>query len=246
MATVLGRHDVRYYACSNCGFVQTEEPYWLSAAYAESIARSDIGIISRTYKMANLTTTVIGAFFSPKGRYVDYGGGSGMFVRVMRDRGFDFRWTDPFTQNQYARGFEAEPGQKYELVTAFEVFEHIPDPVGGVEAMLSYTDSILFGTILLPAHRPAPDDWWYYTLDTGQHVSLYSRRSLETLAARFGLRFYTNGRSYHLFCRKHLAPGAFALASLRPAAALAASLILMGRKSLLDEDYFRLTGKRLS
>ena len=36
-AKVLQKYNVDYFQCSNCGFVQTEEPYWLDEAYSEAI-----------------------------------------------------------------------------------------------------------------------------------------------------------------------------------------------------------------
>jgi hypothetical protein len=36
-ATVLGKHDVAYFRCRGCGYVQTEEPYWLTESYSEAI-----------------------------------------------------------------------------------------------------------------------------------------------------------------------------------------------------------------
>jgi len=58
---------------------------------------------------------------------LDYGGGHGVFVRIMRDFGFDFRWSDCYATNIYARGFEGDVHLRHELVTAFEVFEHLVD-----------------------------------------------------------------------------------------------------------------------
>ena len=44
---ILGKYDIKYYHCSNCGFVQTEEPYWLDEAYSRSINVSDVGYMMR-------------------------------------------------------------------------------------------------------------------------------------------------------------------------------------------------------
>ena len=46
-ASVLGRYEVDYFQCSNCGFVQTEDPYWLEEAYSDAIASSDVGLVFR-------------------------------------------------------------------------------------------------------------------------------------------------------------------------------------------------------
>ncbi len=51
-----------------------------------------------------------------------------MFVRLMRDNGFDFYRSDRQCENLFAKGFEAslDVSPSYELLTAFEVFEHLP------------------------------------------------------------------------------------------------------------------------
>ena len=124
-ATVLQKHQIKYFRCDHCGFIQTEKPYWLSEAYVESIARSDVGLIGRNIKYSKISASIISVFFNYKDRFLDYGGGNGMFVRLMRDKGFNFFWQDQYTKNQFAQGFENYVEGKYELLTAFEVFEHL-------------------------------------------------------------------------------------------------------------------------
>ena len=48
---VLGRHMVRYERCDDCGYVCTEDPYWLDEAYARPINLCDTGIVSRNEKL---------------------------------------------------------------------------------------------------------------------------------------------------------------------------------------------------
>lgn len=244
-APVLGRFNVQYFVCPVCTFVQTEEPYWLSEAYSEGIARTDIGLVGRNLRMSRVAAAVISVFFRSDAQFLDYGGGTGMFVRLMRDYGFDFYWSDRHTLNQFAVGFEDIPGHSYELVTAFEVLEHLVDPVTTLQEVLRRSDAVLFSTQLVPASRPSPEDWWYYTLDTGQHISLYSRQSLVLLSERLGVHFYTNGMSVHLFTRRRLPGILFAPVALHPIASGLLPLLLLGRKSLLAQDYFHITGKRL-
>lgn len=244
-AQVLGRYDVKYVSCGNCGFVQTETPYWLGEAYSDSIAKSDVGLVGRNIRAARIAVAVIRLFYKPDAKFLDYGGGTGLFVRLMRDFGFDFYWSDKYGRNEFAVGFEAKEHDGYELVTAFEVFEHLSDPLAAVDEILAKTGSILFSTQLMPRETPLPRDWWYYTLDTGQHISLYSRLSLQTLATRLGTNLYTNGVSMHLLTKRRLSEAAFFLVTVPPVSRIAVPLLLVGRRSLLDEDYHRLTGKRL-
>src|SRR6187551_714050 len=124
-AKVLGKYDVKYFKCNNCGFVQTQEPYWLQEAYSSAITVQDIGLVSRNYLYAQICRSIIKLFFSRKTKFLDYGGGYGMFVRLMRDKGFDFYRYDTYCKNMFAEGFDDKGELDYELITAFEVFEHL-------------------------------------------------------------------------------------------------------------------------
>lgn len=244
-ARIMGRHEVQYFHCPGCGFIQTEEPYWLAEAYADPINASDVGLVARNLATARATRAVINLLFRRDGPFVDYGGGYGLFVRLLRDAGYDFYRYDPHCANLFAKGLDAAPGEgRYELLTAFEVFEHLARPVEGVEEMLRFADSVLFTTTLVPAHLPAPEEWWYYSLDHGQHVSLYSPRSLAALAGRLGLRLYSDGASAHMLTRRRLPAPLFRLAVGRYGSRLLSPL--RRRPSLIPGDYARVTGRRLS
>ena len=41
-------------------------------------------------------------------KFLDYGGGYGILVRLMRDVGYDFYWFDKYSQNIFAKGFECK------------------------------------------------------------------------------------------------------------------------------------------
>lgn len=234
-AVVLRRHAVNYFRCSGCGFIQTQEPTWLDEAYSDAIATGDIGLVGRNLFLAGITHSVIATCLNPGGRFLDFGGGYGLFVRLMRDLGFDFRWDDPFCENLFARGFEAGRGEKFDLVTAFEVFEHLPNPVEGVEAMAARADAIFFSTELQPPGPPTPGEWWYYALESGQHVAFYTRKALEQLGAQFGMRLFTNGRNLHLLTKNPVSPFWFRLACSGRLSPLINAL--RKRKSLLASDH---------
>ncbi len=242
---ILNRYDVQYYSCNQCGFIQTETPYWLAEAYSSAIARSDIGLISRNIKLANFCSAVIPLFYDRHGMFLDYGGGNGMFVRMMRDKGFDFRWMDKYSKNQFAEGFEASVEQKYALVTAFEVFEHLPQPLEVIDDMFRYSDTIIFSTRLLPHWKITSNEWWYFTPDTGQHVSLYSKEALAVIAKKFNVCLSSNGVSLHVLSLRSIPSITLKAFSYPPLATIADVVLNISRKSLLEDDYYRLTGRKL-
>ncbi len=65
---------------------------------------------------------------------MDWAGGHGLFVRLMRDQGFDFHWQDDYAENILAKPhIFARTQVPVSAVTAFEVFEHVADPLSFVE-----------------------------------------------------------------------------------------------------------------
>jgi hypothetical protein len=234
-AEILNKYTIQYFKCPGCGFIQTEEPYWLEEAYSEVINRSDIGLLARNLDLSKITKAVLFSLFDKKKKFLDYGAGYGVFVRLMRDLGFDFYWTDKYSENIFAKDFEAGDTDKFESITAFEVFEHLVQPAEELANMLKYSDSILFSTFLVPANNPKPGEWWYYATDHGQHISLYTRKSLEVLAGKFDLNFYTNGKNYHMFSKKKRNGFMFNFISFPYAAKMLNPFL--SKKSLLDDDY---------
>lgn len=200
---VLNKYDVDYFMCENCGFVQTEEPYWLKEAYQESINISDTGIMSRNIYLSKVTAILIYFLFEKNAKFLDFAGGYGIFTRLMRDIGFDFYWHDPFTPNLVARGFEYNKSIKdIELITSFESFEHFVHPLKEIEKMLKISKNILFSTELLPNPIPKPNEWWYYGLEHGQHISFYSLKTLKFTAKKYDLNFYSMGVVHLLTFKK--------------------------------------------
>jgi hypothetical protein len=204
-ATIMNRHLVTYYHCGECGYLATEEPYWLDEAYKFPINASDTGILRRNTDLSRMTAIALFALYGRSGKFVDYAGGFGILTRMMRDLGFNFYWHDRYCANLFARGFEYTPGSwEPDLVTCYEAFEHFVEPPAEVEKMLGFSRNILFTTELLPQPIPLPEKWWYYGLDHGQHVSFYSRRTLERLASRFRLSLSTDGRNIHFMSERKL------------------------------------------
>jgi hypothetical protein len=193
---LLGHHNVEYFFCPSCEYRFTEEPYWLDEAYGEGVATTDTGLVKRNIDLARQLATVLPRLF-PDGPYVDWGGGSGLFTRLMRDAGFEFFWQDRYGENVLAKGFDwsfrtAVPNAT--LVTAFEVLEHVPDPLAFFDQAFkeSGANSMFFTEEL----HPGPDidpEWFYFAPVTGQHISFYSAKTLAVIAERLGLHLRTWG-----------------------------------------------------
>lgn len=202
---ILYKHTTSYFACPACGFVQTGNPVWLEEAYKEAINSCDTGILSRNISLRESVSTILYYIFDRNATYLDYAGGYGIFTRLMRDVGFDFYWCDKYSKNVFAQGFEYENKQPIKLVTAFEVLEHLVDPLADIRNMLSISRNLLFTTVLIPEPVPLPHEWWYYGVEHGQHISFYTRATLEKIAQTFGLHYYAFGE-LHLITEKIISP----------------------------------------
>lgn len=238
-ADVLKKYRVHYFRCEECGFIQTEAPYWLKEAYSSAIAGQDVGIMHRNLMNSELTSAVLNLLFPSVSKAVDFGAGHGIFVRLMRDRGFNFFWSDLHATNDYARGFELDVGATYDFLTAFEVLEHLVDPVSDLSRLMDLSDNVFVSTCVVPQPSPGLRDWWYYVPSTGQHISFYTTESLHRIAARFGRRLLTCG-SYHLFTRE---PQSDLLYNLATKLRIARIVNRMYRRaSLIENDFEQMIG----
>jgi len=204
-AKILNKYAIKYYRCNETGFIQTEEPHWLSEAYSSAITKLDIGLPYRNINLTNTVGKLLVRDFNYKGAFLDYAGGYGLFTRLMRDKGFNFYNTDKFCQNLFAEYFDLKdlpPNTPFEAVTAFEVFEHLTNPVEEIRQMLQFSDNLIFTTELQPPAISAVADWPYFSTETGQHVSFYNVDSLNYIAAKLDYNFYTDGAFIHLFTQK--------------------------------------------
>lgn len=201
---LLSTYDVAYYRCPQCDLLRTEDPYWLEEAYSSAIASTDIGLLQRNFQISSLLAPVL-YMHDKMGRYLDYAGGYGILCRLMRDIGFDFYTADEYCTNLFAQNFAWVPQQHTDLagVTAMEVLEHVHNPLkffANLAASLSESGIIVFSTLLYSGKTPG-QDWWYYSFDTGQHISFFTEKTLRVLAAKLDMHL-VSGESVHMLSRK--------------------------------------------
>lgn len=199
------QYTIDYFECTYCGFVQTEQPYWLEEAYSTAINDSDTGLLQRNLYNVKNVIVILKLLKKLQGTVVDYAGGYGLLVRLLRDYGVNAYWYDKYCENLFAKGFDFNTEiANIDLLTAFEVFEHLVAPDVELAKMFNLTPSIFFSTLIIPTPTPRPEDWWYYGLNHGQHIGFYRVKTLQYLAKKHNKQLITDGIGFHLLTDKKI------------------------------------------
>lgn len=201
--TILNKYPTNYYQCDNCKFIQTDTPFWLDESYSSAITSLDLGLLSRNLVLKDEVARIIDCCFPDAKTMLDYAGGYGVLVRLMRDNGFNFYRQDPYCENIFAKGFDVTDIsiQKFDVVTAFEVFEHFADPIPEIEKIFELSDFVIFSTDLVPEDIKT-EDWWYISPEIGQHVAFYSKETMDFLAKKYNKNYYYKEKNIHVLTSK--------------------------------------------
>lgn len=199
---LLAKYDATYHRCGACGYLFVDEPTWLVEAYDEAVAEIDVGQIERMTQQSRRVKLVLHYFLDPAGACLDYGAGYGLLVRRMRDLGYNFNWFDRYCTNLFARDYVGGLDQHYHLLTAFEVIEHLTDPLQDLSDWSKVADNLLLSTQLIGRTPPPLYKWPYYTPESGQHIGFFTMEALQEVAKRLGLHLASDGFDFHLLSRK--------------------------------------------
>lgn len=209
----LSGRPVYYYRCPDCGFLFTRSfDAWRPEEFAQFIYNGDYQTLDPDYaemrprQNANILQSLFGERLKAL-RLLDFGAGNGGLARLLRENGCAADSFDPFG-NDGARSLSAVI-DRYDIVTAFEVFEHVADPV----ACLAEIDRLLRPDGLLLISTRVNDGkegkagigprltWWYASPRNG-HIALHSRRSLMLLMQKFGFHFGSFNDDLHVALRQ--------------------------------------------
>lgn len=164
---------------------------------------------------------------------------------MLRDVGIDAFWFDKYATNIFAKTFEYNNKIQPDIITCFEVFEHLPNPIEEIEKMLNITPNILFSTLLLPEKIPpikGNKKWWYYGFEHGQHISFFAHNTLKTIAKKYNLNLYSF-QDIHLLTKNSINHSLFKLFILLSNKGLF-SILRLFLKSKTMEDSKRILNNR--
>ena len=126
---------------------------------------------------------------------LDYGGGSGLTAELLQKQGFSATTYDPFSK------LNVVPRKRFDLISCFEVMEHVPSPKETVAAMVSLLKepgAILFSTLIQPVEFETIGLNWWYAGPRNGHVSLYSRLALDHLFRPYGMTVSSFSDGVHI------------------------------------------------
>jgi len=205
-ATILGRHRGEYFKCPKCRLIQASNPHWLDESYTSVIAATDVGLVARNLCNLIQLEPILYRLAAEGAKMLDVGGGYGLLCRGLRDRGFDCYTSDLYCENLFAKEFEPGPGFKAQVLFAFEVMEHIGNPLEFLQTKFAeYQAEVMIFSTLTYAEEEFPGrDWWYYAFETGQHISFYHEESLRALAGQLGMHHFSLSPGLHVLSKVRL------------------------------------------
>lgn len=197
-----------YYAlCDGCGFCFAPEMHkWSMEDFSKRVYNDDYGFVDPDYLeiRPRANAQMLSGLFANHVlslRHLDYGGGNGVLSSELFAAGWDSTSYDPFVD-----GPLRDDHGKFNLVTSFEVFEHVPDVnylISTLSSLIDEDGMLLFSTLVSDGilARNQRMQWWYASPRNG-HISLHSRRSLALLGEKEGFELASFSQDLHAFWRK--------------------------------------------
>jgi 2-polyprenyl-6-hydroxyphenyl methylase/3-demethylubiquinone-9 3-methyltransferase len=190
--------DVNYFRCLECSYLFTVDfDDWSSDEFAKFVYNDDYIKVDSEYVKVRPEQYAIDFARRFAGceeaRILDYGSGAGVFVRGMRERGYrHIEAYDPFSN-------PLRPEGTFDIITCFEVVEHLADPVatlGDMKSLLRADGCIIFSQTVQPADILAIRGNWWYLAPRNGHISTYSEEALVALGRRHQLLLHRGSNCY--------------------------------------------------
>ena len=203
----LSGRPIYYFLCPACGFCFAPEMYrWTLKQFEARVYNDGYAAVDPDYVQVRPEANAASLLkmlpqFPRDLRHLDYGGGAGLLSQTLRGAGWNSTSYDPFVD----LGVDPETLGSFSLITAYEVFEHVPDVdalMATIGARLAPDAVVLFTTLLSDGQIDAGQrlTWWYASPRNG-HISLFSRQALSRLTGRHGFQFGSFTDGFHALWR---------------------------------------------
>lgn len=191
---------IEYWRCPHCEFTWAPEMHgWSKAQFLAEVYNDSYGAVDPEYaeiRPAQNAKMLLDTFPDFRERHLDYGGGNGLLSATLRCAGWDSQSHDPLLDGE-------RPDGVFDLITAFEVFEHVPNAgklFADLNGLLSADGLVAFSTLFAET-KDGLLDWWYLAPRNG-HISLWSKKSLNVMAKKRGMHFGSASPYLHFLWRR--------------------------------------------
>lgn len=197
----LSGHPIYYRRCTQCAFTFTTAfDTWDWETFRANIYNDQYIVVDPDFvelRPAGNAGLIANSFPDAKTsiKILDYGGGNGVLASRLRDAGFAASTYDPYSS------FAEMPTEQFDLISCFEVLEHVPTPQKAVEIMVSLIKqpgAILFSTLVQPKEFLSVGLNWWYAGPRNGHVSLFSIPALALLFKPYGMKVASFNDNLHL------------------------------------------------
>lgn len=186
---------VTYHKCNDCGLVFTTYcDTWDNLMFSDKIYNDDYIKVDPDYVSMRPQNNAefISKLVSKDKTILDYGGGNGKTVELLRSMGYSAAFWDAYNDH-------GKPSIKVDVVIAIEVFEHVIDPIETFSEAISFLKDggKLIYTTLTNNSLDNHEMHWYLSPRNG-HVLMHSYESLDELGAKFGMVTTHLNNSLHI------------------------------------------------
>lgn len=196
---------IYYYICEQCGFCFSPEmSKWQLSEFEKKIYNDEYIKVDPDYKGVRPKANAESMLKLFKGKeaslnHLDYGGGDGLLSETLRAEGWQSSSYDPFVD----RVMDLSKLGSFNLITAYEVFEHVPDVrklMSQITSLLTGDGVVIFSTLTSDGNIGPNQriNWWYASPRNG-HISIFSKKSLGILASKYNFIFGSFSSGVHVF-----------------------------------------------
>ena len=120
---------------------------------------------------------------------IDIGGGNGLLCRLLRDYRINCFANDPNAIPHYNQNYTEPDFSVADMLTAFEVIEHFPNPASDLETIFGEGAPIVL--ISTNLYEYSDRDWWYLAPEGGNMSSFTAARQCHRLPGNTGIQLCT-------------------------------------------------------
>ncbi|WP_094706583.1 methyltransferase domain-containing protein [Hahella sp. CCB-MM4] len=198
--------QVAYYRCQHCKLMFT--PYfddWNDNDFRQRVYNHEYLLADppfageRPARLADYLAGLLGDEHKDLAM-LDFGGGSGQLEDYLKALGIQ----NCTTYDPHHHENDTRPELEFDLVTAFEVVEHVSDQYDLFRDLCSLVANdgvLLISTLLQPDNIDTLGTDWWYVCPRNAHMTFHTRESLQWVLQEYGFTLHSLSEELHIAYR---------------------------------------------